>query len=197
MDLSWLVRARWRLVGAWMWPAFVVLAFADALIGHVLPLSGSAQSVVAGLLLGLILNLIAITAFALPAGLLLRLRRHDLPLAIARNYAGVLGIVLVTLGLLAIGLGHHSAVISGRATMRDAAARAAAYIGDHAPAQFRGDLADISTVVIQGGTIYRGCATNPTGTRQYCVIVNERLPAGRSVTPDGSETNQTMARGLG
>ncbi len=196
MDLSWLVRARWRLVGAWMWPAFVVLAVTDGLIGHALPLGGDSQSVVGGFLLGLILNLVAVAVVALPLGALLRRRRRDLPPAIARNYAGSVGIVVVTLGLLAIGLAHRSSIASDRATMRDADVRAGAYIGDHAPAQFRGDADELTTVVIQQGMLYRACAGNPTGTREYCVMVNEHLPAARSVVPAGSETNQTLARGM-
>ena len=196
MDLSWLVRARWRLVGAWMWPAFVVLAIADGLIGHALPLAGDSESAVGAFLLGLILNLVAVAVIALPLGALLRHRRRDLPPAIARNYAGSLGIVVVTLALLAIGLGHRASIVSDRATMRDADVRAAAYIGDHAPAQFRGDADELSTVVIQDGMLYRACAGNTADTREYCVIVNEHLPAARSVVPAGSETNQTLARGL-
>lgn len=196
MDLSWLVRARWRLVGAWMWPAFAVLAVADGVIGHALPATGDSQSLIGGIVAGLVFNLIAITVFARPVGRLLRVRRRDLPAAIARDYAGAAGIVLVTLAFAAIGLGHHSGTVSDRATLRDAATRAAAYIGDHAPAQFRADADDLTTVVIQDGSVYRACATNPSGTRDYCVIVKENLPAGRSVIPDGSESNQSLAEEL-
>ena len=197
MDLSWVVRARWRLVGAWMWPAFVILALADGVIGHALPLAGDTESVMAGILLGLIANLVAVVLLAWPLAVLLRLRRRDLPTAIARNYMGTAGIVCVTLAFTAIGLGHRSTIASDRATMRDAAARAAAWIGDHAPAQFQADAADLTTVVIQGDALYRVCATNASGSRDYCVVVDERRPAAQSVVPAGSESNQTLARGMG
>jgi hypothetical protein len=195
MDLSWLVRARWRMVGAWMWPLFVVLAVADGLIGHALPLAGDNQSVVGGLVAALILNLTAVVVVARPLGRLLRMRRRDLPAAIARDYAGAFGIVAVTLGFVAIGLAHQSTISGDRTTMRDAAARAAAYIGDHAPPPFRADAASLSTVAIQDDVIYRVCAANPSGSRQYCVVVNERRPLAQSVTPAGSESNQNLARG--
>jgi hypothetical protein len=196
MDLSWVVRARWRLVGAWMWPLFVMLAFADGLIGHVWPLAGDNQSVVGGVVFALILNLIAVVVVARPLSVLLRVRRRDLPPAIARNYAGTIGVLVVTFALAAIGIAHRSTISGDRATMHDAAARAAAYIGDHAPAQFRADAADLSTVVIQDDVMYRVCAANPNGTRQYCVVVDERRPLARSVTPAGSESNQNIARGI-
>jgi hypothetical protein len=195
MDLSWLVRARWRIVGAWMWPLFVLLAVADGLIGHALPLAGDSQSVVGSVVAALIFNLIAVVIVARPLALVLRARRRDLPAAIARDYAGALGVVAVTFAFVAIGLAHHSTIDGDRATMRDAAARAAAYIGDHAPPPFRADAASLSTVALQDDVIYRVCAANPSGSRQYCVVVDERRPLARSVTPAGSESNQNLARG--
>jgi hypothetical protein len=196
MDLSWVVRARWRLVGAWMWPLFVVLAVADGLIGHAWPLTGDDQSVVGGVVFALILNLIAVVVVARPLSALLRMRRRDLPPAIARNYAGTFGVLTVTLALTVIGIAHQSTISGDRATMRDAATRAAAYIGDHAPAQFRAGAADLSTVVIQDGVMYYVCAANLSATRRYCVVVDERRPFARSVTPAGSESDQDLVRGL-
>jgi len=196
MDLSWLVRARWRLVGAWMWPAYVVLAVADGVIGHLLPVAGSSESVLGGIVAGLVLNLIGVAALARPGGLLLRRRRRDLPEAIARNYAGTACVVLVTLGFVALGTAHHATIVGDRAVMRDATARAAAWIGDHAPGPFRADASHLDTIVIQASALYRVCVTNPTGTRDYCVVVDERRPAARSVTPAGSESNETLARGM-
>ena len=37
MDRTDLVRLRWRMTGAWLWPGFVLLAISDALDGHWLP----------------------------------------------------------------------------------------------------------------------------------------------------------------
>ncbi len=196
MDLSWVVRARWRLVGAWMWPLFIVLAIVDGLIGHAWPLAGDGQSVVGGVVFALILNLVAVVVFARPLALLLRMRRRDLPPAIARNYAGTIGVLVVTVAFAAIGLAHQSAISGDRATMRDAATRAAAYIGDHAPARFRANAADLSTIVIQENVMYRVCAADPGGTQQYCVVVDEQRPLAQSVTPAGSESNQSLARGI-
>ena len=173
-----------------------MLAIADGLIGHALPLTGDSQSVVGGIVLGLVFNLIAVAVLAVPLGMLLRVRRRDLPGPIARNYAGTFGVVVVTLAFTAIGLAHHPTIDSDRAMMHDAAARAAAWIGDHAPAQFRADAGDLTTVVIQGDAVYRECATNLSGTRDYCVIVDERRPVTSSVLPAGSESNQTLARGM-
>jgi hypothetical protein len=195
MDAAWIIRTRWRWRGAWMWPAFVVTAIADGWIGHALPISPPSQSVVSGVMVGLVLNLICIVVLSVPIGVLLRRLRRGLPVAIARNYAGVLCVLLVTVGFAGIGLAKRSTITHDSATMHDAVVRAAAYIGDHAPAPFAARADDLDVLAIQEGSIYRVCADNAAATRYYCVVVREGLPLDRSVTPAGSEPNATLARG--
>jgi hypothetical protein len=195
MDAAWIARARWRWRGAWMWPAFVVTAIADGLIGHALPINPPRQSVIAGLVVGLVLNLVGIVVLSAPLGALLRRLRPDLPTLIARNYAGTACVLLVTAGFVGIGLAKRSTIAHDSAQMRDAVVRAAAYIGDHAPPQFQAQADRTDALAIQEGAIYRVCVWNARHSRDYCVIVDERLPFGRSVRPAGSEPNATLARG--
>jgi hypothetical protein len=197
MGLSWLVRMRWRLLGAWMWPAFVVLAAADGIIGHLLPPAGGTESVVGGIVLGLVLNLMCVVALGPLLGRALRARRRDLPVAIARNYAGTACILLVTVGFALIGAFHHAQLVRDRATLHDAVVRAAAWIGDHAPARFRADAETLDSYVLLTGSIYRECAAAARGgaPRYYCVIVDERGSGEASVRPAGSESNETLSRG--
>ena len=195
MDAPWIARARWRYSGAWMWPAFIVTAVADGVIGHALPANPPRQSAAAGLVVGLVLNLICIVALSAPVGALLRRARSDLPVAIARNYAGTLCVLLVTAGFLGVGLAKRPTLAHDRAAMRDAIGRASAYIGDHAPLPFSSRADDSDTLVIQEGSVYRTCVANLADTRDYCVVVREGLPFDRSVTPAGSEPNAVLARG--
>jgi len=83
-----------------MWPAFVVMAIVDGVVGHELPVNPPSQSVVAGVVIGLILNLVCIVVLSAPLGALLRRVRPDLPVLIARNYAGTLCVLLVTVGFV-------------------------------------------------------------------------------------------------
>jgi hypothetical protein len=195
MAAGWIVRTRWRWRGAWMWPAFVVLAIADGWIGHALPINPPSQSVIAGVVVGLVLNLICIVVLSPVFGALLRRVRRDLPVAIARNYAGVLCVLLVTVGFVGVGLAKRSTISHDSAAMHDATVRAAAYIGDHAPSPYAADAARSDVLTIQEGSIYRVCVWNAGHSRDYCVIVNERLPFGRSVRPAGSEPNEALAQG--
>jgi heme A synthase len=180
-----------------MWPAFVALIAVDAVIGHLLPPVGEKQSIVAAALGGLVLNLIAVILLSWPLGVLLRRRRPDLPMTVARDYAGTAVVLLVTAGLLGAGLAHRSSITSEQQTMRDAVVRAQAFIGDRAPDQFRRNVKLIDTVTIQPGSIYRMCVPGAHGVRTYCVIVDTQLPFARSVKFAGYEPNSSVAAGTG
>jgi hypothetical protein len=196
MDGAWLVRARWRYRGAWLWPMFAMLSLADGVIGHALPVSGRQQSIPAGVLVGLALNLLAVVLLSRPLGALLRRSRGDLPTMVARNYAGTFCLALVTAGFVAAGLAARSDLRSDEAAYRDAVVRAVAYIGDRAPVEFRRNAAHPDTFTIQPGSIYRTCVPNSVHTRTYCVIVRRALPFARSVAFDGYEPNSVFASGV-
>jgi hypothetical protein len=197
MDGAWLRRMRWRWRGAWLWPAFAAATIADALIGHALPASGDTESVAGALLAGLVLNLLAVILLSRPLGMVLRRRRRDMPLLIARNYAGTLVVALVTGGFVAVGLAHHADVMSNRRAARDAIVRAQAFIGDRAPPTFRRNLQWVDMFAIEPGRIYRACVPSQDGRRTYCVIVDDRLPLQRSVRFSGYEPNAVFSEGVG
>src|SRR3954447_18223154 len=89
VDSVWWSRLRWRLRGAWMWPAFVGLTVFDGLLLHARPIAGDSMSVVEGLLLGCFFTLVAVAVVAPLIGALLRRRRRpDLPRIVAHDYAG-------------------------------------------------------------------------------------------------------------
>ncbi len=197
MDGAWLHRMRWRRRGAWLWPAFAALTIVDAVIGHLLPPAGDSQTLVAAGLLALVLNLIAVILLSRPFGALLRRVRRDLPSIVARDYAGTSVVTVIAAGLLIAGLAHRPSLVARRNTMQDAIARAQAYIGDRAPAEFRRNLQYVDTFAIQPGSIYRTCVPSDKRQRTYCVIVKTNLPFSRSVSFAGYEPNSVMERGTG
>jgi hypothetical protein len=196
MDATPLVRLRWRLSGAWLWPSFFVLTLADAAIVYELPLSGdTSESLVGTWLLGAIFSLIGIALLGGVAGSLVRRRHPDMPRAVARNYGGTLVTLVITLALLAGGIVHHPVIVTDRAALQDAVARATAYIGDHAPPEFQSNLGAPITYEVQEPIIYRICVANLAGDRQYCVVVDRAQAFGRSVHFDGSESNRLLSQG--
>jgi len=197
MDGAWLARVRWRRRGAWLWPVFAAAIAVDALIGYKLPPTGETQSLMAAALLACVLNLIAVLLLSRPLGALLRRARPDLPVIVARNHAGTLAVLAVAAVLLVTGLAHHPTVVAHRRDMRDATARAQAWIGDRAPAEFRRHVERVNTFAIEPGRVYRTCVSSYSRTRSYCVIVDTRLPLTRGVRFDGYEPNATFAAGAG
>jgi hypothetical protein len=197
MEAAWLHRMRWRRRGAWLWPTFIAATVVDGVIGHALPPAGDTETVPAAVLAGLVLNLIAVVLLSRPLGALLRRLRPDLPVLVARNYAGTGAVLLVTAVVLCAGLSHRPTLIAQQRVFNDALARAEAFIGVHAPAEFRRNLMHMDTFTIEPGSIYRSCVTSPDGARTYCVIVKDHLPLARSVSFDGYEPNSVFAEGVG
>lgn len=178
-----------------MWPSFIGLTALDAVIGASWPPAGDGWDVIgAGLFAGFA-NLAAIVALSVPLKHLIRRRRPDLPKMVAGDYAGTTMMGAITVALLVAGLIHQSAVQSDERAMADAIARAQAYIGDRAPAQFRGNVRYVNTYVIQSGSLYRICVPSIVGDQLYCVVVHERLPFAQSVRPSGSEPNSVLGAG--
>jgi hypothetical protein len=195
MQSAWLARLRWRQRGAWLWPTFVVTVLLDGVIVHELPMIGDRQSVYGGLLAGLILNVLAVLFCSRPGGMLLRRVRPDLPDGVARNYAGAAAVLVVSAGILGIGLLHRSTILDRQRMLDDVVARAEAYIGDRAPAAFRVNAAHTDTFTIQAGSVYRTCVPSSNGRRTYCVIVKPKLPLAQSVVFAGYEPNWLFAEG--
>jgi hypothetical protein len=196
MDGAWLVRARWRRRGAWLWPTFVVAVLLDGVILHALPVVGDGSTIPGGVLTGLIFSLLAVLFCSRPLGSLLRRRRPDLPAEIARNYAGTFAVVCVTGALLALGVLHHASVVAQQRTLDTAVQRAELFIGSRAPASFRANATHPDTYVVQPGVVYRVCVPDRGGGRVYCVIVTPQRPFAESVRPDGYEPNSVFGQGL-
>jgi hypothetical protein len=195
MDGAWLHRMRWRRRGAWLWPAFVAMTVFDAVIGHLLPPAGETETIAAAAALALVLNVIALLLLSRPLGALARRARGGLPTVVARDYGGATAVILVGCVVLAVGLVHRPTVLRDQRAMQDAVARAQAWIGFRAPAQFRRNVQFTDTYAIQDGSIYRTCVPNGTGSQTFCVVVKLALPFAQSVSFSGYEPNWLFAQG--
>src|SRR5215210_8677805 len=72
----WFTRMRWRMRGAWLWPAFVALTLAEGVALAKLPITGDgAGGVVPGVLLAGFANLVGVAVIAPLLGARLRRRR--------------------------------------------------------------------------------------------------------------------------
>ena len=79
-----------------MWPAFAGLTVFDGLLLHTRPIAGDSISVIGGLLLACLFNLLAVAVVAPLVGTLVRRAwRPDLPRLVAHDYAGTVLLVAV------------------------------------------------------------------------------------------------------
>jgi hypothetical protein len=197
MDGAMLARIRWRRRGAWLWPTFVVATVADAMIGHALPPAGESQTVIGAGLVACFANLLGVLLLSRPLGAVARRRRPDFPTIVARDYGGTTAVFAITALILITGLLHRPSIEAHQRAMQEAIARAQAWIGDRAPAEFRRNLDQVSTVVIEPGSVYRTCVPSDSRARDYCVVVKVQQPLKRSVTFDGYESNTVFGAGVG
>ncbi len=109
VERVWHRRLRWRLRGAWQWPAFIGLTLLDGVVLTVLPpYEGGPPNVFPGVLLAAFVNLLAVAVVAPLLGLVLRRRRPDLPRFIASDYAGTWLLLAITAAFVVGGLAHRS-----------------------------------------------------------------------------------------
>lgn len=198
MDAAPLVRLRWRLRGAWLWPSFIVLTLADGAIVGALPYEGDSASPVLGWLLGMVLSLVGIVLLAPPLGAVVRRLRPDMPRIVARDYAGTFVVLAVSCALLAAGLAHQASITRDHNAAYEATGRAESYIGAHAPPAFMGDLSHPALYPLQPPRLYYVCVRSTAGAaRHYCVVVDLSKPFAHSVRHAGAEPISLLSQGTG
>jgi hypothetical protein len=188
MERASLRRLRWRLRGAWQWPTFAVALVVNAVLVSELPMAGdSGPDPFAAGVLALFFNLVAIAVLGPAIGWWWRRWRPDLPVVVARDRGGTAGLVIVTVLLAAIGIGHHSSLVDQREELAAQALVVARYVGhrtDPAYRQYREHLDEIDTMRF-GDDLYRTCVPGDDPARALCLFVRtDQSPPG--VTEDSS-----------
>jgi hypothetical protein len=175
-------RLRWRLRGAWQWPAFALLTVVDALLAARLPFEGEGADAFAAVLFAGFVNLLAVALVAPLAGFLLRRRRRDLPSFIARDYAGTGLLVFVTAALFTGGLLHHSALTAKRHEQGAVYTAVHDYVVASEP-RFVPGLAAINLRELEPHS-YRACVYRAGDSLPICFFVNtDQSPAGLKRDP--------------
>lgn len=188
-------RLRWRLRGAWQWPAFAVAVVVEAVLLNELPVWGEgAGGIVPGLLLAASLNLIVVALVAPVAGLLLRRRRRDLPRAIASDYAGTVLVGLLFAGLVIGGLTHRGDLQADREARATNALAVVRFVRAREPG-FAHGLAMMDTIRVEGG-MYRTCIPGDDPLRPLCLFVRtDQDPPSVTRDPDRAPNTTYRSRG--
>jgi hypothetical protein len=178
VERVWHRRLRWRLRGAWQWPAFLTLTLVDGIVLTVLPpYRGGPPGVFPGVLLAGFVNLLAVAVVAPFAGRRLRRRRPDLPRLVATDYAGAWLLSAIAVLILAGGLVHRSAVRAEEAREAAVARAMHDYVISQAP-QYRRGLGSIDAIRIEPD-YYRACVPGRDARHWFCLFVStDQRPPG-------------------
>ena len=195
MEAMWTSRMRWRLRGAWMWPAFVGFTVLDGILIHVQPIAGDGTAIVPAFLLAGFFNLVAIAVVAKMVGWVVRRRwRPDLPRTVAQDYAGTALLVLVAAGVFAAGLANRGSADASKADFSAQSMAVRRWAASEAPPAYRRNIERADTLKLDTD-LYRTCLPGPDPARDLCVYVNtDQHPAGIRRDPS-REPNETFARG--
>jgi hypothetical protein len=176
----WARRLRWRIRGAWQWPAYAVLTLLDAVILHELPPVSGGVGFVPGLIVSSFGNLFLMGVVAPWLGR--RLAERDVanggngvPLSVKievlkdRSAAVLLGVA--TLGLVAAGLAARPLVVSETEDTERNAELVQRHVLADAPHEIQRNLDTANTVKLEDG-YFRTCVNYDERDRAYCVFVD-------------------------
>jgi len=185
VESAWWPRLRWRMRGAWQWPAFGLFTLLDAVLLTQLPFYGDdgPGALFGGILVAGFANLLAVAVVGPLAGLRLRRSRPDLPKLIAADYAGTAVLALICVGFATAGLIHRPAVSAERAEVAAVAASTHDFVVRQAPG-YRDGLGSIDAMRVEDD-LYRSCVPGPDPQRWLCVFVTtDQQPPGVTEDPD-------------
>ena len=174
----WVARARWRLRGAMLWPAFVVLTLVDGFVLYRLsPVGFDFKDPIAPVLMATFGNLflVAVVAPLLTRRLVAR-RPAGLPQVEREVLGDRVGTALLAVGLVGVvaaGLGNRQVVVSETdATERNAAAVSEYVAHSRSPELLRNKETANTYKVSEG--YFRTCIARDDRRRHFCLFVDTK-----------------------
>jgi hypothetical protein len=175
-------RLRWRLIGAWRWPAFVVITFVDALIVQWEPPFGTEARFFPALFLCSFGNLFLIGAVAPWLARRIQAREATAPPTFPpANHHEILvdkiacaALVLGSVGLIAAGLGNQKTPVCVTDRVCAVGNAVRAYVDDHAPQEVRGRVDAANTHPTQEDGFFRVCVPYEDARKQFCMFVDAK-----------------------
>ena len=191
----WARRLRWRLRGAWMWPAYAILTLLDAFILHDLPPLKQGVDFVPGLIVASFGNLFLMGAVAPWLGRRLAQRErmgdgNGIPLSVRtevlKDRSAAVLLVVATLGLVVAGLGNREVYVTITDAQQDAAVAARAYVETKAPPEISRNVEAMNRDTLEDD-YFRMCVPFDDRTRAWCMFVDTSSEPPR-ITQDPAQT---------
>jgi hypothetical protein len=194
----WARRLRWRLRGAWQWPAYALLTVLDAVILHELPPVREGVDFVPALIVSSFGNLFLMGAVAPWLGKRLAQREHagggnGIPLAVRtevlKDRTAAVLLAIATVGLLVAGLGNQPAVVAETEDVEDSIDLLERYVAANAPPEIQRNLEIVNTDRLEEG-FFRMCINYDERDRAWCVFVNVKAEPPTVVRDPSEVPNQ-------
>ena len=182
--IFWARRLRWRLIGAWRWPLFVLLTFADALIITELPPTGTRALFFPALFICSFVNLFLVGAVApwLANRILARQGAGAAPATfppadhreLLVDKVAAITLAIATVGLVAAGLGNRPVVVAETDRLARAGEAVRAHVNTSAPPEIRRNIDTLNTHGTDEDGFFRMCVAYDDRTRAYCMFVDAK-----------------------
>jgi hypothetical protein len=181
----WPRRLRWQLIGAWRWPAIIVLTLVDGAIVSALPPSGTHAKFIPSAIISLFGNLFLVGLVAPWLATRMAARQGMEPAAakfppidsgeILVDRTATVLLALATVGLLVAGLGNRKVVVADTNDEKTAVEAAQTYVLAHAPPDVRGNAEQgfLNPHKLQAN-YWRICGRHNDPHKAYCVYVNTK-----------------------
>jgi hypothetical protein len=198
----WTARLRWRLRGAWMWPAFVALTVVDGVLLHLLPpvrlgLTEEGMTLPFAIIVATFGNLFLVGAVAPWIARRLAARAEHAPqgavaamppgvrLDALRDRTGAVLLVLGLVGVLAAGLGSREVVVSDTNATTENAHVVKRYVERSGNPELIRNLDTADTIRLAKG-YFRTCIALDDRSRHFCMFVDtNKKPAELKLDPSG------------
>lgn len=181
-------RLRWKLRGAQLWPAFVLVTVLEMALLHWQPLAGEDTSLLGGLLLAGCLNIIAVALVGGLGGVALRRRRRDLPKVVADNYAGMAALGAVAIVFVAVGLAHRPEIADEHAELAEQTRAVQRWVQANGDAFTRAHAGGATTLRVDD-SLYRTCLPGTDERRWLCLVVDTSQSPARVTRDPNRESN--------
>jgi hypothetical protein len=193
----WPARLRWRLRGASMWPAFVVLTFLDGLLLHLLPPIGTGVDLIPGIILATFGNLILVGVAAPWLARRIRARRPvtapppappEAALEVLTDRLGTALLMAAVLGIVAAGLASRPLVVAETKSDEENAHTVRRFVLHSGDRELIRNIETANTARLSEG-YYRTCIARDDRRHYFCLFVDTDKEPTEVVKDPSSEPN--------
>jgi hypothetical protein len=187
----WTRRLRWRLLGAWRWPAFAVFTIVDAVLLHTLG-TGVRFNYPSALILASFGNIALLVAADLVARFAARQRAaQGIPeshLEVTIDRGGIALLALGAVGLAASGIATHHVIVSETNATTANARAVETWVNTRGSAEYRRNLETANTAKL-ANDYFRTCVADDKRQRFLCLFVDTSRKPPQVVRDPSVEPN--------